>query len=179
MPNFAQRPGSRFRVWGALWAPRGRFFGPGARKTQKTKKLRKPSQGLILQCKKDTTSTPCKVYFCAIIPQLLETLRFAHSAQDFSSHQLQPQSHAPLAVAPPSWWGANSAQEMKGTEEKYFRKGHGSRGGQKSVIFQKIGQNGRHGRREPPQSTSFAETNQINSVWGRRRTFFFLIGAWI
>ena len=31
-----------------FWAPRGRFYGPGARKTQKTKKLRKPSQGCVL-----------------------------------------------------------------------------------------------------------------------------------
>ena len=37
--------GRQFRVWGALLGPRGRFYGPGARKTQKTKKLRKPSQG--------------------------------------------------------------------------------------------------------------------------------------
>ena len=33
----------------------------------------------------------------------------------------------------------------------------------------KTGQNGRPGRREPPQSTSFDETNRMASVKGRRR----------
>ena len=36
--------GPQFRVWGALLDPKGRFYGPGARKVQKTKELRKPSQ---------------------------------------------------------------------------------------------------------------------------------------
>ena len=35
------------------------------------------------------------------------------------------------------------------------------------VVFQKIGQNGRPGGREPPRSISFDETSPIKSVWGR------------
>ena len=34
----------RFSVWGTLLGPQGRFYGLGARKTQKTKQLQKPSQ---------------------------------------------------------------------------------------------------------------------------------------
>ena len=42
----------------------------------------------------------------------------------------------------------------------------------------KIGQNGRPGRREPPESISFVETSRMISVWGRRRkVFFWLLDA--
>ena len=48
-----------------------------------------------------------------------------------------------------------------------------TRGGQR-CFFQKIGQNGRPGGREPPRSTSFHETSRMVSVWGRRRKIIFL-----
>ena len=44
----------------------------------------------------------------------------------------------------------------------------------KNTIFQKITQNGRPGRREPPWSTSLHVTNRIKSVWGWRRKVIFL-----
>ncbi len=46
------------------------------------------------------------------------------------------------------------------------------------VIFQKIGQNGRPGRREPPQSISFDETNRIKAVWGRGLKIIFCHFLW-
>ena len=42
--------GPQFKVLAALLVSRGRFYGPGARKTQKTKNLRKPSQGQTPSC---------------------------------------------------------------------------------------------------------------------------------
>ena len=40
---------------------------------------------------------------------------------------------------------------------------------EKLDVSSKIGQNGRPGRREPPRSISFDETNRIKSVWGQCR----------
>ena len=40
-------------------------------------------------------------------------------------------------------------------------------------VFQKIGQNGRPGGREPSRSTSFDETSRLESVWGRKRKIIF------
>ena len=44
-----------------------------------------------------------------------------------------------------------------------------------SGVFQKIGQNGRPGRREPPRSISFDETSRMVSVWCRRRKVSFCV----
>ena len=41
--------------------------------------------------------------------------------------------------------------------------------------FSKIGQNGRPGGQEPPQSTSFDETKRMVWVWGRRRKVIFVL----